>query len=265
MSFLSRSVNRVFRSNSPSVSNVLRTGSLVNSSLFSVAPKFSFSPSVFNKPAQQQRAFSAPTFRPLTETNAARVRHPAPAFVSSALAADGSFTTINFPSDYKGKWVVLFFYPLDFTFVCPTEIIEFSDRAKEFRALNCEVIGASIDSNFTHLAWTQTPKKQGGIEKLNIPLISDLSQIISERYGVLAEEEMHSLRGTFLLDDKGVIRFLSHQDFPVGRSIDEVLRLLKAFQFADKNGTVCPSGWQPGADTINPKDKAKYFEKKHKH
>lgn len=195
----------------------------------------------------------------------ARVRQSAPSFTADALSADGSFSKINFPSDYKGKYVVLFFYPLDFTFVCPTEIIEFSDRAEEFRGIGCEVVGASVDSKFTHLAWTDTPRSKGGLGKMKIPIISDLSQQISHLYGALAEPESHSVRATFILDGKGTVRYAGYQDFPVGRSVDEVLRLVKAFQFTDKHGEVCPAGWKPGDATIQPtpKDKVNYFSKKH--
>lgn len=197
--------------------------------------------------------------------NKAHVTKPAPDFHGEAVMADGSFGPLSL-SQYKGKYVVLFFYPLAFTFVCPTEIIAFSDRAADFAAANCEVIGASVDSHFANLAWTQTPRKSGGLGKLNIPLLCDLKQTISRDYGVLLEDAGHTLRGTFIIDAHGVLRHASFNDPPVGRSVDEVLRLVKGYQYADVHGEVCPAGWNPGAATIkpNPKDKLEYFEKANK-
>lgn len=166
-------------------------------------------------------------------------------------------------SEYKGKYVVFFFYPLDFTFVCPTEIIAFSDRADEFKKLNCQVIGASVDSHFCHLAWINTPKKQGGLGPMNIPLISDPKRTIAQDYGVLKADEGISFRGLFIIDDKGILRQITINDLPVGRSVDEIIRLVQAFQFTDKHGEVCPAGWKPGSDTIKPDvNKSKeYFSK----
>ena len=136
----------------------------------------------------------------------ARIGKPAPAWTANALMPDGSFQDISL-SDYKGKYVVFFFYPLDFTFVCPTEIIAFSDRAKEFEALDTVVIGASIDSVFTHLAWTKTPRNEGGLGKMDIPLISDLTHKISQDYGVYLEDAGHTLRGLFIIDPNGTDYF----------------------------------------------------------
>lgn len=133
---------------------------------------------------------------------------------------------------------VLFFYPLDFTFVCPTEIISFSDRIKEFKELNTEVVGVSVDSHFSHLAWTNTPRKQGGIGKIEYPLLADLTKKVSRDYGVLLEDAGISLRGLFLIDPNQVVRQITINDLPVGRSVDETLRLIKAFQFVDKHGEV---------------------------
>jgi len=161
------------------------------------------------------------------------------------------------------KYLVFFFYPLDFTFVCPTEIIAFSDRANEFRAINTEVVGVSVDSQFTHLAWIKTPRKDGGLGPLNIPLLSDLTHKISRDYGVFLEDAGHTLRGLFIIDGKGTLRQITMNDLPVGRSVDETLRLVQAFQYTDQHGEVCPAGWKPGADTIipDPNDKLKYFNK----
>ncbi|KPP63870.1 natural killer cell enhancement factor-like [Scleropages formosus] len=152
----------------------------------------------------------------------------------------------------SGKYVVLFFYPLDFTFVCPTEIVAFSDRAEEFRSVGCEVLAASTDSHFSHLAWINTERKQGGLGTMNIPLIADLTKSISQDYGVLKEDEGIAYRGLFVIDDKGILRQITINDLPVGRSVDETLRLVQAFQHTDKFGEVCPAGWKPGSDTIIP-------------
>lgn len=186
---------------------------------------------------------------------------PAPDF-SGVAVIDGAFKDIKL-SDYKGKYVILFFYPLDFTFVCPTEIIAFSERAQEFKSLNTEVIAASTDSHFSHLAWSNLSRKEGGLGKLNIPLLSDKNTKISRTYGVYRESDGITLRGLFIIDDKGVLRQITINDLPVGRSVDEILRLVKAFQFTDEHGEVCPANWKPGADTIkpNPKDSKEFFAK----
>uniref|UniRef100_A0A6E8VSK5 thioredoxin-dependent peroxiredoxin n=1 Tax=Anopheles coluzzii TaxID=1518534 RepID=A0A6E8VSK5_ANOCL len=191
------------------------------------------------------------------------ISRPAPAFEATAVV-DGAFKKIKL-SDYRGKYLVFFFYPLDFTFVCPTEILAFSDRVNEFKKLNAEVIAASIDSHFTHLAWINTPRKEGGLGKINIPLVSDITHSISKDYGVFLDDLGHTLRGLFIIDDRGVLRQITMNDLPVGRSVDETLRLVQAFQYTDKHGEVCPAGWKPGQDTIvpNPEEKIKYFEKNH--
>uniref|UniRef100_A0A8C0A3G1 Peroxiredoxin-1 n=1 Tax=Bos mutus grunniens TaxID=30521 RepID=A0A8C0A3G1_BOSMU len=170
----------------------------------------------------------------------AKIGHRAPQFKATAVMPDGQFKDISL-ADYKGKYVVFFFYPLDFTFVCPTEIIAFSDRAEEFKKLNCQVIGASVDSHFCHLAWINTPKKQGGLGPMNIPLISDPKRTIAQDYGVLKADEGISFRGLFIIDDKGILRQITINDLPVGRSVDETLRLVQAFQFTDKHGEAGPS------------------------
>lgn len=190
-----------------------------------------------------------------------RLTKPAPEFNGQAVV-DGEFKDISL-ANYKGKYLVLFFYPLDFTFVCPTEIIAFSDRVEEFRAINCEVVACSTDSVFSHLAWTNTPRKQGGLGNMKIPLLADKTMEISRAYGVLKEDDGISFRGLFIIDDKGNLRQITMNDLPVGRSVDETLRLVQAFQFTDKHGEVCPAGWKPGADTIRPnvKDSQKYFQK----
>ncbi|CAH2310557.1 peroxiredoxin-1 [Pelobates cultripes] len=192
----------------------------------------------------------------------AKIGKPAPDFKANAVMPDGQFKDVKL-SDYKGKYVVFFFYPLDFTFVCPTEIIAFSDRVEDFRKLDCEVIAASVDSHFCHLAWTNTPRKDGGLGAMKIPLVSDTLRTISTDYGVLKEDEGISYRGLFIIDSNGILRQITINDLPVGRSVDETLRLVQAFQHTDKYGEVCPAGWKPGNDTIKPdiKESKEYFSK----
>eukprot|EP01027_Heterolobosea_sp_BB2_P020985 GEZU01029989.1.p1 GENE.GEZU01029989.1~~GEZU01029989.1.p1 ORF type:complete len:198 (+),score=85.45 GEZU01029989.1:77-670(+) len=189
------------------------------------------------------------------------VQRPAPAFTATAVV-NGEFKQVSL-SDFKGKYFVLFFYPLDFTFVCPSEIVAFSDRVQEFRDIGCEVAAISVDSEYSHLAWINTPRKQGGLGQMNIPIISDITKQISRDYGVLLEDAGVALRGLFIIDDKGILRQITINDLPVGRSVDETLRLIKAFKFTDEHGEVCPANWTPGAATIKPDPKAslEYFNK----
>merc|ERR1711881_111961 len=189
----------------------------------------------------------------------ARIGKPAPDFTATTVMPDGSFNDLSL-SDYKGKWVVFFFYPLDFTFVCPTEIIAFSDTASKLEAINTQVIGASVDSHFTHLAWTKQARKDGGLGKMNIPLVSDLTKQISADYGVLLDAGI-SLRGLFIIDPTGVLRQITMNDLPVGRSVDETIRLVQAFQYTEEHGEVCPANWKPGSKTIipDPEKKLDYF------
>ncbi|XP_017891607.1 peroxiredoxin [Ceratina calcarata] len=190
-----------------------------------------------------------------------QILKPAPEFSGTAVV-NGDFKDIKL-SDYRGKYVVLFFYPLDFTFVCPTELIAFSEKVDDFKALNTQVIGVSTDSHFSHLAWINTPRKQGGLGgDLGYPLLSDFNKEISTKYNVLIPDAGIALRGLFIIDKEGVLRQLSINDLPVGRSVDESLRLIKAFQFVEKYGEVCPANWQPDSKTIkpNPKDSKEYFE-----
>eukprot|EP00761_Pharyngomonas_kirbyi_P011074 gb/GECH01011098.1/.p1 GENE.gb/GECH01011098.1/~~gb/GECH01011098.1/.p1 ORF type:complete len:196 (+),score=47.88 gb/GECH01011098.1/:1-588(+) len=191
----------------------------------------------------------------------ARVQEKAPNFEAQAVV-DGSFKKVKL-DDYKGKYLCLFFYPLDFTFVCPTEIIAFSERVKEFHDIGADVAAVSTDSEFTHLAWTNTDRKEGGLGKINIPLISDITKQISKDYGVYLENDGVALRGLFIISPEGVVRQITMNDLPVGRSVDETLRLIKAFQFTDKHGEVCPANWTPGSDTIKPGvDSSKEYFKK---
>eukprot|EP01114_Cavostelium_apophysatum_P017099 TRINITY_DN4_c0_g1_i1.p2 TRINITY_DN4_c0_g1~~TRINITY_DN4_c0_g1_i1.p2 ORF type:complete len:201 (+),score=60.22 TRINITY_DN4_c0_g1_i1:59-661(+) len=184
-------------------------------------------------------------------TQACAVGKPAPDFKEIAVVGQ-DFVDLTL-SQYKGKYVILLFYPLDFTFVCPTEIIAFSDRIEEFRKLNAEVIGLSVDSHFTHLAWINTPRKEGGLGAIKIPLVADLNKKIARDYDVLLGDSGHTLRGLFIIDKEGILRQITKNDAPVGRSVDETLRLLQAFQFVDTHGDqVCPVNWKPGDATMNP-------------
>lgn len=198
--------------------------------------------------------------KPIMSGNVPQIGAPAPDFKTTALV-DGKFKSVSL-SDFKGKYVVLFFYPADFTFVCPTEIIAFSDRIAEFKKLNVEVLGVSTDSHFVHLAWTNVERKDGGIGKTDYPLLGDTNAQISKSYGVYTPSGM-ALRGLFIIDDKGILRQITINDFPVGRSVDETLRLVQAFQFVDKHGEVCPAGWKPGSLTIKPntEESKEYFQK----
>ena len=155
-----------------------------------------------------------------------------------------------------GKYVVLFFWPLDFTFVCPTEIASFSDASGEFDAINTQVIGCSIDSHFTHREYTLKPRNQGGLGTMNIPMVSDLNKSIARDYGCLIEGDDEdsgvAMRATYIIDGNGTLRHYSINDLPVGRNVEEVLRLVKGFQYTDEHGEVCPSGWTPGKATMTP-------------
>ena len=178
------------------------------------------------------------------------VTKEAPDFTAQAVMPDNSFADLTL-SSFRGKYVVLFFYPLDFTFVCPSEIIAFHKRLKDFKDKNCEVIGVSVDSPFTHFAWKNTPPDNGGIGNIQYPLVADLSKNISREYGVLFDDSI-ALRGLFLIDKEGVVRHALVNDLPLGRSIDEVLRLLDALQFVEKHGDVCPANWREGEEAMKP-------------
>jgi alkyl hydroperoxide reductase subunit AhpC len=192
---------------------------------------------------------------------AVQVQQKAPDFAAKAVIGE-EFKDIKL-SEYRGKYVVLFFYPLDFTFVCPTEIVAFSDRIDDFKKRGAEVLGVSIDSHFSHLAWIKTPRAQGGLGGINYPLVADLNKAIAREYGVLLEGAGIALRGLFLIDRDGVIRNIVVNDLPLGRSVDETLRVLDALQHFEQNGEVCPADWKPGGLTIKPtvKDSKHYFEK----
>jgi len=180
-----------------------------------------------------------------------RVGQAAPEFTATAVV-DQEFKTIQL-SDYRGKYVILFFYPLDFTFVCPTEITAFSDRFDEFKQINTEVLGVSVDSEFAHLAWIQTDRKSGGIGDLNYPLVADIKKEISAAYNVLDPEAGVALRGLFIIDKEGIIQHATINNLSFGRSVDETLRTLQAIQHVQAHpDEVCPAGWQPGDQTMVP-------------
>lgn len=164
-------------------------------------------------------------------------------------------------SDYRGKYVVLFFYPLDFTFVCPTELHAFQEELAEFEKRNVQVVGASTDSHFSHLAWLNTPKAQGGIQGVQYPIIADFNKTVSRDYGVLLEGAGIALRGLFLIDKEGIVQHQLINNLPLGRSVDEVLRLVDALQFTEKYGEVCPANWSEGKKAMKADNAGlkKYF------
>lgn len=163
--------------------------------------------------------------------------------------------------DYLGKYVILFFYPLDFTFVCPTELHAFQEKLKDFEKRNAVVVGCSIDSCFSHAAWLKTPKSLGGIQGITYPLISDLNKRVAKDYDVLKEDEGIAYRGLFLIDREGIIRHQLINDLPLGRSVDEALRLTDALIFHEKHGEVCPANWKAGDKAMKPDEQGlvEYF------
>lgn len=168
----------------------------------------------------------------------------APDFTATAVYRDNDIKELTL-SSLQGKYVVLFFYPLDFTFVCPSELIAFDRRLEEFRKRNVEVIGCSIDSQFTHLAWKNTPVEKGGIGQVGYPLVADITHAICQAYDVEAAEGV-AFRGSFLIDQAGVVQHQIVNNLPLGRDIDEMLRIVDALQFTEAHGEVCPAGWQKG-------------------
>ena len=200
-----------------------------------------------------------------TERQYAVVRKPAPAFNAQAFWQN-KFQDISL-EQFKGKYVVLFFYPLDFTFVCPTEIIQFADKHEDFGKINTQLIACSIDSVHSHRQWCQKDRKKGGLGPLEIPIIGDITKTIARDYGCLIEEGADAgiaFRATYIIDDKGVLRHASVNDLPVGRNADEIYRLVEAFQYTDKYGEVCPASWKPGKKTMvadpNSEKTAQFFE-----
>ena len=193
----------------------------------------------------------------------AQVQKDAPDFKKTAVV-DGVFEEVSL-EQFKGQYVVLAFVPLAFTFVCPTEIVSFSDAAKRFAALNAKVLFASTDSEYSLLAWTNIARKEGGLGPVDIPLLADTNHSLSRDYGVLIEEEGIALRGLFIIDPKGKIRHITINDLSVGRSVEEAIRLVEGFNWTDKHGSVLPCNWTPGSATIKPEVDAskEYFNKAH--
>jgi peroxiredoxin (alkyl hydroperoxide reductase subunit C) len=179
------------------------------------------------------------------------VTKEAPDFTAKAVMPDNTIKEDFKLSSLRGKHVVLFFYPLDFTFVCPTEIIAFNRKLDEFKARGVEVVGVSIDSQFSHFAWKNTKPEDGGIGNIQFPLVADLSKNIARDYGILFGGEV-ALRGLFLIDKEGIVRHCVINDLPLGRSVDEAIRMVDALQFFEENGEVCPANWHKGEDGMDP-------------
>lgn len=179
------------------------------------------------------------------------VTKKAPDFTAAAVLADGTIKEDFKLSDLRGKYVVLFFYPLDFTFVCPTEIIAHDKRIGEFKKRDVEVVCVSIDSQFTHFAWRNTPVKKGGIGAIQYPMVADVRHEITQAYGIEHPAGI-ALRASFLIDKDGVVRHQVVNDLPLGRNVDEMLRIVDALQFHEKHGEVCPAGWHKGEDGMKP-------------
>lgn len=179
------------------------------------------------------------------------VTREAPDFTATAVLGDNTIVEDFKLSGLRGKYTVLFFYPLDFTFVCPSEIIAFDKQLKEFKSRNCEVVGVSVDSHFTHLAWKNTPVNKGGIGAIGYTLVSDLTKQIARDYGVLLNDAV-ALRGLFVIDKGGIVRHALINDLPLGRSVEEALRIVDALQFTEQHGEVCPANWKQGEAAMKP-------------
>ncbi|MCI5051730.1 MAG: peroxiredoxin [Simkaniaceae bacterium] len=175
----------------------------------------------------------------------------APKFETMAVTQEGFKDDFSL-EQFRGKYVILFFYPLDFTFVCPTELHAFQERKEEFALRNAQVVGCSVDSHYAHAQWKMMSKKQGGIEGIEYPLIADLTKEIARDYGVLKEDEGVAYRGLFLIDKEGIIRHMLINDLPLGRSVDEALRTLDALIFFETHGEVCPANWHSGDKSMKP-------------
>lgn len=180
------------------------------------------------------------------------VAKPAPDFTATAVLPDNSFKAdFNLKEHIKGKYGILFFWPLDFTFVCPSEIIAFDNRLKEFKDRGAEVIGVSVDSQFSHFAWKNTAVDKGGIGNVQFPIVADITKSIARSYDVLLNDSV-AFRGTFLIDKEGVVRHQVINDLPLGRNVDEAIRMLDALIFHDTNGDVCPANWKKGEEGMKP-------------
>jgi len=179
------------------------------------------------------------------------VTKPAPEFKAQTVMPDNSIAEKTLTELRGKKHAIVFFYPLDFTFVCPSEIIAFDKKIDEFKKRDCEVIGVSVDSQFTHLAWKNTPIDKGGIGQVKFPLVADLTKQIAEQFGILFNGAV-ALRGLFLIDKEGIVRHAVINDLPLGRSVDEALRMLDALQYTEKHGEVCPANWKKGEAAMKP-------------
>ncbi|WJX51469.1 thioredoxin-dependent peroxiredoxin [Trifolium repens] len=221
----------------------------------SLPKPFSLPSLSFTRPSLNQHSSRRNTFLVKATGELPLVGNAAPDFEAEAVF-DQEFIKVKL-SEYIGKkYVILFFYPLDFTFVCPTEITAFSDRHAEFEAINTEILGVSVDSVFSHLAWVQTDRKSGGLGDLNYPLVSDVTKSISKSYGVLIPDQGIALRGLFIIDKEGVIQHSTINNLGIGRSVDETKRTLQALQYVQENpDEVCPAGWKPGEKSMKPDPK----------
>ena len=193
----------------------------------------------------------------------AYVCQKAPGFTAAAVMPDGTIKNDVSLSDYAGKYVVLFFYPLDFTFVCPSEILAHNSRVAALKERGVQVIGVSIDSQFTHAAWRNTPTNNGGIGPIAFPLVADVKHEIVQAYGVEHPQAGVALRGSFLIDRDGIVQHMVINNLPLGRNIDEMIRMVDALQFTEEHGEVCPAGWNKGDEGMNPSTAgvAKYLAK----
>lgn len=190
------------------------------------------------------------------------VGKPAPDFTAAAVLADGDIVEdFNLKSYLRGSYGLVFFYPLDFTFVCPSEILAYSNRVPQFKERNVKVVAVSVDSQYTHNAWRNTAPKDGGLGPVQFPMVADMTKQIARDYDVLVEDAGVALRGTFLIDKDGIVRHQLVNDLPLGRNADEALRMVDALQFHEENGEVCPAGWQKGQEGMvaDPKGVAKYL------
>jgi len=188
------------------------------------------------------------------------VTQEAPDFTATAIMPNGSIKEDFSLSELRGKYVLLFFWPLDFTFVCPTEIIAHDKRISEFKKRGVEVVGVSIDSPFTHLAWRNTPVDQGGIGPIQFPMVADIKHAVTQMYGIEHPDGV-ALRGSFLIDKNGIVQHQVVNNLPLGRDVDEMLRIVDALQFTEEHGEVCPAGWQKGKEGMKdtPEGVAQYL------
>lgn len=193
--------------------------------------------------------------------NTPLIKKAAPHFRAKAVQKDRIIDDFSL-RNFVGQYVIFFFYPLDFTFVCPTELHAFQDKLKEFEKKGAQVVGCSVDSAYSHYAWLQTPKSKGGIAGVEYPIVADLNKGIARHYGVLNEEDGIAYRGLFVIDKQGIVRHQLINDLPIGRSVDEALRVLDALIFHETHGEVCPANWRSGEKSMKPTQEglAQYFK-----